>query len=317
MCRLCGRWIKDEKMSESTIFSKLKTTAYMLLAALTLNLAQAYMRWQAIGVGGSVSRQIPALISFFKYAVIMVVSILFLVHQKSASRGIIKKKIPALVTIGLSDSIASIMLFVAGMFVPLALNSIIGDMHIILTPLILFAFGMMKLDYRYLIVFFCAFLGISCFIGTDSGRINDAFNVYLLIPFGSALLWSLAGISARSLNEVPKSAVQLSIAVSGIVFSGCFLLFNGWNFDYTVLGSSNMLFALVLSVMSQFFFITSLTGGELLSALIAAPAYALFGGIVGRMFFDERLGYFEISGILIIVACIIYFHYLQKERSHG
>lgn len=281
----------------------------MVLAALTLNLSMACLRFFRPQENSYSPILATASLSLIKYTVIILFSTLYLFSRKPEWP---KKNWGYGLLFGLSDPLATISLIVGGLAIPLALNSILGDLHILFTPLILFMFGArkkrssQKLSYSIL-----GFMGALCFAWPQIQSPNG-YSTALILPLFASVLWCGCGILSGKVAEWPLALVQLITAAEGLFLSVILALnFGGVSGDLSDLSilwtNHSLLWSIVFSVVAQIFFIASLASGDILAALIAAPLYAVFGGLVGFIFFGELFGIFEWVGfILVLLSAALY-----------
>lgn len=284
----------------------------MIFAALTLNVSLAFLRWFRLETPALAGRDVMALLSLCKYAAIMVISGGWILASKQKQ---FRGNNGALLLFGFADPLATMALIVGGLSVPLALNSILGDLHILLTPLILFLVGRREqVPRHHLLLTFLGFAGVLAFAWPQLGLHRDVSS-QMSLPVFAALLWSVCGLLSNKVATKRLAFVQWVTATCGLIMS--FILAREiltLEILDKVFGSINFVYALVFSIVAQLFFISSMASGDILAALIAAPAYAVFGGWIGFAFFDEGFGYCEWIGFLLVLLSVVLFHYKPKRN---
>ncbi len=277
----------------------------MLLAAGTMGLTQVFLR-KADFQGDEAAYQLSA----FKYALTIIgISVFFLWLRKPPRLPERSEWLP-LAAFGFSDAAATILLFIGSLRLPLAINSVLSDLHVLITPLLLAAMRVEKVTGLQYISVAMGMLGAALITGADttSGGLSWAMTV----PLAAAALWCISALAARKITHLPKTYPQLSVAIAGVITAIISLAVQDPTLKLTPGDAGMFTIGVTLAIVSQVCFVLSMTSGDIVAALAGIPAYAFFGAVFGYTFFGEALTRNQVLGALTLLIGLLIFTY-EKE----
>ncbi|MEW6735873.1 MAG: DMT family transporter [Acidobacteriota bacterium] len=297
-------------------YTSTKAMLFMIIAAAMMNLSQVFTRIfhrdNLAETHACFSRPTDPLsvvvtLSFYKYLIIFLICVLtFLIKKKTILDQTIKIKSLAgwLTAFGIGDALASMMLFLGSLSVPLAFNSLLGDLHILVAPLLIYFLNPNRVIRQKIFISIVGFSGTILFAYGQYDQ-NLGSNWSILLPLSASGLWCMVALASQKVSLISHNFSQIAVAVSGLILTFSYsTLFKLPLLTYNFV-SGTLSAAIGLSIVAQLFFVKSMTSGDVIASLIAAPAYACFGAIFGWLFFGETLSLLEgIAAVLVLTAII-------------
>jgi drug/metabolite transporter (DMT)-like permease len=285
---------------------KLLATVFMILAAATMGLTQVLLRWAGVGDDAAAFQ-----LSFFKYGFTMIAVLAYYRREVRTAAPVVARLGWPLLVFGVSDSIATLLLFMGSIRLPLAINSVVSDLHVLITPLILALAGIERVTGLQYGAIALGVVGAAFVTGVAETGVQVSWA--WVLPFGAAALWCLSSLSARSLSQVSKGFPQGAVGLFGFLAAAAALFFLKAP-PWPEAGRPALLvLAVVAAMASQMFFVLSMTSGEVVAALAGIPAYAFFGAVFGYVFFGEALGCDQLFGIGAILGGLLLLSWPSKR----
>ena len=181
------------------------------------------------------------------------------------------------------------------MFLTLAQASTIGFTKVFFTCLISFFIFAEKLNLKLIVLIFLGFLGI--ILITRPGQIESDTGVYMAIFSAICVSGGIISISYLSKREETLTILFYHSLFSTIIFFSIF--YSKISFKSFDLIGSYFLITLT-ALLGQYFNTESYKNFETKNVVILSYSRIIFSTIFGFIFFDEKINFMSLVGILIV-----------------